>query len=377
MEGQSKYDLYIGADEQEVWTLYFEDSKTSWGFNVLSRRRKYISLDPFNTTCLGIDTGNDYTLKVSVTRVNKVFLGMFIVGTLLFLLAPLLVHEPLCFYIFGVIFGILASLLIVLYFILNLLPLKKSATIGLLAGGSTVIIYCFQAFVNNIYLLAQTHRKIVYGYLIVVGLISLTVCYRFGPITNQRSKNILQWSLQAFSILLVFYSSHNQKLTFLSCLSTMLFYKIPMFKWALFKFPKPITTNHNNAVATQTPSKIVSTKKVYFVSKDEFVQHGIIESRNLEELRLSYLDSFKKTTPPKSFSKKPRFLTKEEFKQQGIKETNMALQDLRQYCLRNPKDVKHLNRSNLKNFTQFVVSGKHDPSNYVRMEIEEISEDDD
>lgn len=38
----------------------------------------------------------------------------------------------------------------------------------------------------------------------MVGFVSFAVCYRYGPLVEQRSINILSWVLQLFGLLLVY-----------------------------------------------------------------------------------------------------------------------------------------------------------------------------
>ena len=40
--------------------------------------------------------------------------------------------------------------------------------------------------------------------MVVVGFISFAVCYRHGPLVEERSINILTWTLQLFGLLLVY-----------------------------------------------------------------------------------------------------------------------------------------------------------------------------
>lgn len=38
------------------------------------------------------------------------------------------------------------------------------------------------------------------GYLLVSGVVSLAVCYRLGPVTNQRALSVMTWGLQAVGV---------------------------------------------------------------------------------------------------------------------------------------------------------------------------------
>lgn len=42
------------------------------------------------------------------------------------------------------------------------------------------------------------------GYAAVVGFISFAVCYRHGPLVEERSINLLSWTLQIFGMLLIY-----------------------------------------------------------------------------------------------------------------------------------------------------------------------------
>lgn len=67
---------------------------------------------------------------------------------------------------------------------------------GLMAGGSTLAFYFFQTFYEMVLPLALQYREYVIGYLLLSALISFIVCYRLGPVSNPRSKNLIKWSLQ-------------------------------------------------------------------------------------------------------------------------------------------------------------------------------------
>lgn len=42
------------------------------------------------------------------------------------------------------------------------------------------------------------------GYVAVVGFVSFAVCYRHGPLVEERSINILSWTLQIFGMLMIY-----------------------------------------------------------------------------------------------------------------------------------------------------------------------------
>lgn len=52
------------------------------------------------------------------------------------------------------------------------------------------------------------------GYVAIVGFISFAVCYRYGPLVDEKSINILSWTLQLFGLLLVYLGIQIQQVAF-------------------------------------------------------------------------------------------------------------------------------------------------------------------
>lgn len=48
----------------------------------------------------------------------------------------------------------------------------------------------------------------------VVGFVSFAVCYRYGPLVDDKSINILSWSLQLMGLLLVYMGIQIQRVSF-------------------------------------------------------------------------------------------------------------------------------------------------------------------
>lgn len=65
------------------------------------------------------------------------------------------------------------------------------------AASGWTLAFCFlQYLLDNLKLIALQYKHYVLGYIAASGLISFALCYRFGPMTNPRTKNLIQWSLQ-------------------------------------------------------------------------------------------------------------------------------------------------------------------------------------
>lgn len=48
------------------------------------------------------------------------------------------------------------------------------------------------------------HSSAFTGYVLIVGCLSFTVCYKHGPLVEERSVTLLAWALQLLSLLLVY-----------------------------------------------------------------------------------------------------------------------------------------------------------------------------
>lgn len=149
----------------------------------------------------------------------------FALGLTLFLYAQSLSDNQLFYYICGISMGIFGSVIILVYLISRLLPnvsirglhspknptekkktpsltkmvrilLQKPMMYGIAIGGWTVAIYFIQYLLENAKLIVLEHYQYVLGYIGVSGLISFAICYRLGPLSNPRSKKLIQWSLQ-------------------------------------------------------------------------------------------------------------------------------------------------------------------------------------
>ncbi|KAB1278497.1 Nuclear envelope integral membrane protein 2 [Camelus dromedarius] len=48
------------------------------------------------------------------------------------------------------------------------------------------------------------NRIYILGYILIVGCLSFTVCYKHGPLVEKRSRNLLMWTLRLLALLLVY-----------------------------------------------------------------------------------------------------------------------------------------------------------------------------
>ncbi|NXD88232.1 NEMP1 protein, partial [Halcyon senegalensis] len=231
-----------------------------------------------NKTCLKVellDTRTTYCVVLFRRFDPKLFL-VFFLGLLLFFCGDMLSRSQLFYYSTGVTFGLLASLLVLVYMMSKVMP-RKSPVYFLMVGGWSFSLYLLQLVFKNLQEICQSYWQYVLGYLLLVGFVSFGVCYRYGPLENERSINLLSWALQLLGLLLMYSGIQIRP------------------------------------VALAVVVVVVCTKNLDYPLRWAFAAYRRVQSARLGP------------SPP-------RLLTEEEFRLQGEVETRKALEELRNYC---------------------------------------------
>ncbi|XP_023148141.1 nuclear envelope integral membrane protein 1 [Amphiprion ocellaris] len=165
-------------------------------------------------TCFKVDPTEktQYTVKPLHKFDTYLFL-VFLAGTLLFVFADSLSRSQLFFYSAGMSTGMIASLIILFFILARFLP-RKSPFYVLIVGGWSFSVYAIQLVCRNLSIILREHWHAALGYIGVVGFISFAVCYRYGPLVDEKSINILSWTLQLFGLLLIYLGIQIQQLAF-------------------------------------------------------------------------------------------------------------------------------------------------------------------
>ncbi len=74
---------------------------------------------------------------------------------------------------------------------------------------------------------ATTMWQYVLIYVFVAGVISFAVMYRFGPVENPRTFNLIQWGIQLLALTLIALSSQLVEVGFAFVTLALLLYFIP------------------------------------------------------------------------------------------------------------------------------------------------------
>lgn len=113
---------FEGESPDEV-KQHYDNQRTIFSFNVMNAgKRKIIKIDPFNQTCVGIETAHKYTVQLNIVRIDIGKIILLGAGLFLFFYARTLSQTPLFYYLTGIFLGIFASFLVVVYFSSKLIP---------------------------------------------------------------------------------------------------------------------------------------------------------------------------------------------------------------------------------------------------------------
>ncbi|CAK1599074.1 unnamed protein product [Parnassius mnemosyne] len=297
-----EFNQYLGSTPEEVYKDFTENSYRWPVVNPFQKKSyKTVSIDLYSPTCMAIDTKHRHSIELQIQRVDiwRVLLMLF--GLVLIFSSKALSGNPVFFYLCGILVGVSASFMLLVYYVSKLLP-RKTLTYGLLVGGWTVGVYLLQQIWENIRSIVVSYQTYIFWYTLLVSFISFVVCYRIGPPKNQRSKNLVMWTLQAVGVLIIFFSSQYQEAS--------------------------------AAVA------IMAMCVKYFP----------------QSLLYSIQGYWRRKFPPR-----PRLLSSEEYYEQGARETKRALDELRRHC--SSPDCKQwaimLRISDPKRFASFVEGNSH------------------
>ncbi|XP_030435820.1 nuclear envelope integral membrane protein 2 isoform X2 [Gopherus evgoodei] len=183
-----------------------------------------------------------------------------------------------------------------------------SSTFGILMSGcwmsSLYFIYCLQGEMKWLW---SEYRNYLLGYFLTIGFISFVVCYKHGPLTNERSITLLTWTLQLIAFVLIYFGV-----------------TIPQVAYAVIAI---ILCSKGLCYPLGMVSFVGRKVKNFFKSKKLVFQ----------------------------------LLTEEEYREQGETETVKALEELRSFC-RSPDFSSWLAVSKLqspKKFANFILGSPH------------------
>lgn len=98
---------------------------------------------------------------------------------------------------------------------------------SVVVGGWAIGIYILQLIWENLRVILTNYTNYILYYMLTTGVISFVICYRMGPPTNPRSKNLIKWTLQMIGLIMVFNCSHYQEASMGIVVMVLISYNIP------------------------------------------------------------------------------------------------------------------------------------------------------
>lgn len=125
LEGED-FVCYQGQSPDDVKAAQ-ESHKSYFSFNLFSTTKKRnLKLDPFNHTCIGIDSASEYVVTLQTIKVDLSKFGMLVGGLLLFFLSSKLSRNSAFYYLSGVLIGSSASVLVIMWLLSKFIPKVSS-----------------------------------------------------------------------------------------------------------------------------------------------------------------------------------------------------------------------------------------------------------
>ncbi|XP_071100873.1 nuclear envelope integral membrane protein 1-like [Haliotis cracherodii] len=264
---------------QEFHFVYgdnFTDVKERYKSSYISlwnwwRIKEEFSFLPFNVSCLGIASDKNYTVEFKIKNPELWFVFFVGLGIVIFFYAKSWSRNVALHYGTGISVGVFASLLIVV-FILNRFMPQKLKTFGyavMLVSGSASM-FILQTVCNKFNDILQNHWHIALGYVLVTGFVSFAVVYRYGPIKDPRSLNLVTWTLQLVGLFFIYIGTQIPEASI----------AIIIIVLSVYNFPRRIVTGF-----TLFRYRFFRPK-VRLLTEDEFIMQGQVETEKaLEELR--------------------------------------------------------------------------------------------
>ncbi|XP_061288665.1 nuclear envelope integral membrane protein 2 [Bos javanicus] len=282
-----------------------------------------ITIHPYGqTVCFSVKPARKifiYTISVKQNIVDFKLVFVFVVGIFLFFYAKTLSRSPVFFYSSGTVLGVLMTLVFVLLLVKKFIP-KYSTFWALMLGCWFASVYILGQLMEELKRLWYEGRICVLGYILTVGCVSFAVCYKHGPLVEERSVVLLAWLLRLLSLLLVYMGVSAPQF---ACTAALLLF----------------LSSGSRCYPRSVLACVGRKMKKWFTSEKPAV----------------------------------KFLTEDEYREQADAATTCALEELRQAC-RSPGFPSWLAVSRLqepKKFADFVLGGSHLSPEEVRLHEEQ------
>ncbi|RUS90330.1 hypothetical protein EGW08_001928, partial [Elysia chlorotica] len=196
-------DIFHGSNISEVVERSRSTSYLRWP-SLWGQLRQEYGFKPFNASCIGVMSDKGYTVDFVV---KSKYVAITFLAALYYTYCPDVVsfRNKLFHYGTGVSVGVLGSALIALFIINKFLP-QRVKTLGsvLLVVSTSASMFLLQhvsLYINDIIF---DYWRVALGYVLVAGVASCALIYRYEPLSDPRTLDLARWGLQALGLALVY-----------------------------------------------------------------------------------------------------------------------------------------------------------------------------
>ncbi|XP_069790758.1 nuclear envelope integral membrane protein 1a-like isoform X2 [Narcine bancroftii] len=230
-----------------------------------------ISIERFDCkSCFKINpmkSGPWYTITIAKQSFEPKLIILFVTGMILFVFARSICRSSLFYYSGGVVLGIFATLVFILLICRRLIQ-TRTFLLLMIGSGSISLLVMYLSFLN-----LSHYRKYFFGYIFVLGFLSFAICYSHGPLSDERSINLLSWSLQLAALLMLYLG-----LTFNQCAYTVI-----VILLCANNLHHPVNLI---CYICRKIKQFIKKPQVHFISEEEYGEQTEKETKKaLEELR--------------------------------------------------------------------------------------------
>ncbi len=106
-------------------------------------------------------------------------------------------------------------------------PQKNILGLGIFAGGWAIFGTALYWFLDHLADAVQEYWIYVVIYIVVAAVISFALLYRVGPITNPRTFDLIEWSIQLVGLVMVYFSTQMWQFSVSICALVVLLQVLP------------------------------------------------------------------------------------------------------------------------------------------------------
>ncbi|CAG5087923.1 Oidioi.mRNA.OKI2018_I69.PAR.g11671.t1.cds [Oikopleura dioica] len=363
---------------RSFWEALFSDPQTEISLEIDPTNDHYFSVQKMKNL---FQTNEQLCYKAGFSLLSFWRVAPLIIGLGIFFKARSVTEQIAFHYASGISMGVVMFAIGLLFVVTKIMIPKRGMVSfwGIFLGGSTFVTYFMSKFYVQAYELIETYPIVVMAYVIIAASLSFAACYWYeDSLRHPRYQKLSCWFLQFIGVMLIVISSWNIKLNIL--IGTVVLVR-ELMKYgrrhgtftqnvAYNKSPSHVKSRLNTTQFSQSPPSTPKFNATKSMPSTPLTPNFFSPIANLRKLPMRFgfmRNSEENTTPEK------KFLTMAEYEEQGEKETNNAIEALKESIQNSPNPWKVL--SKLSKDTQSKLINFMDTGDHLAKDSEELFND--